>query len=74
MEPCKHTTLTLVQADTKQRCRECHLVLSKEELGDSYCPECFEASDRRNYDFEEVDDGSEGKARYFCEDCGAEVG
>ena len=57
MEPCKHTTLALVQPEMKQRCRQCHLVLSKEELGDSFCPECFEASGQRKYDFDEVDDG-----------------
>lgn len=73
MGGCRHGTLVLAPVEVKRRCRECHLVLSAEELGESYCPECFEASGRRNYDFEEVVDGSKREAGYFCEDCGAAV-
>lgn len=74
MALCRHNTLVLSAIEVKRRCRECHLVLSAEELADSFCPECFEDSGRRNYDFEDVEDGSGRKAGYVCEDCGAAVG
>lgn len=70
---CRHTTFVLARPEVKRRCRACHLVLSAEELGDSYCPECYEARGERSYDFEDVPDESGGKARYFCESCGASV-
>ena len=74
MESCRHTTLVLAKVEVKRRCCKCHLSLSTEELGDSFCPECFESSGRRNYDFEDIEDASVGEPRYFCEDCGAAVG
>ena len=74
MESCRHATLVLVRAEVKRRCRHCQLVLSTEELGDSFCPECFEEQGQRNYDFENVKDAAKGKTLYFCEDCGAGVG
>lgn len=74
MERCRHTTFVLARVETKKRCRTCHLVLSTDELGDSYCPECFEARGERCYDFEDVVDGAKEEARYFCESCGASVG
>ena len=74
MEFCRHTTLVLAPVQPKLRCRTCHLSLSTEELGDSFCPECFEANGQRNYDFEDVEDESSGRPTYFCEDCGSQVG
>lgn len=74
MESCRHPTLVLARVEVKRRCRRCHLSLSTAELADSFCPECFEENGERNYDFEEVENESEGKPQYFCEDCGAEVG
>ena len=73
MESCRHLRLVLVRAEVKRRCRQCQLVLSIEELGDSFCPECYEEKGQRNYDFENVKDATEGKALYLCEDCGAGI-
>ena len=72
--PCRHLTLVLVQSERKRRCQQCQLVLSAAELGDSFCPECFEERGLRNYDFEEVAEDPKGKPRYFCEDCGVGIG
>ena len=73
MESCRHRTLVLVRAEAKVRCRTCHLSLSREELGSSHCPECYEARGERNYDFEEVAEAPDGGAAYVCEDCGVRV-
>jgi hypothetical protein len=45
--------------------------MAGEELGDGYCPECFERSGKRNYEFEELETATEGAATYRCEECGA---
>jgi hypothetical protein len=45
--------------------------LSAEELGDGCCPECFDVTGRRRYDFEDVAAGDDGGPRYRCEICGA---
>jgi hypothetical protein len=42
------------------------------DLGDGYCPECFEVYGEKRYDFDEMAAIGEG-ARYRCEDCGAIV-
>jgi hypothetical protein len=44
------------------------LTINAEELGDGYCPECFEISGKKQYEFDEME--SEGVARYRCEECG----
>jgi hypothetical protein len=44
-----------------------------EDLGDACCPECFEVSGEKRYDFEEITTMGERSARYRCEDCGAIV-
>ena len=71
MTPCRHATLELlVERKSTMRCRRCHLTLAAEELGDGYCPECFDSSGTKHFDFEELaHTGSQG-SRYRCEDCG----
>jgi rubrerythrin len=74
MASCNHSTLELLQSRTRTvRCRQCHLTLDGEELGDGHCPECFEKSGRRHYDFEEVDAAGDGSVAYRCEECGVIV-
>jgi predicted RNA-binding Zn-ribbon protein involved in translation (DUF1610 family) len=71
MVPCSHTTLELVHSRKRTvRCRRCHLTLDAEELLDGHCPECFERSGRRNYEFEEIAVQDDKAARYRCEECG----
>ena len=43
------------------RCRHCHLTLDGEELGDGYCPECYDRSGERRYEFDDA--GSAGRWR-----------
>jgi hypothetical protein len=70
---CHHTTLELLPARKRTvRCRHCHLTMDGAEMGDGHCPECFEDSGVRRYDFEEVESG-EGAVAYRCEECGAIV-
>ena len=71
MTPCRHATLELlVERKSTMRCRRCHLTMAAEELGDGYCPECFDISGTKHFDFEELaHTGSQG-SRYRCEDCG----
>ena len=40
------------------------------ELGTSHCPECYETSGAKRYDFEPVAPAAEGPSRLRCEDCG----
>jgi hypothetical protein len=42
----------------------------REELGDGFCPECFETSSKR-YEFEELAAMETNVARYRCEEFGA---
>lgn len=71
MASCHHTALELLPARKRTvRCRHCHLTMDGAELGDGHCPECFESSGVRRYDFEDIDSG-EGAATYRCEACGA---
>ena len=74
MDSCKHTSLVLLAGQKDRvRCRRCHLTIEKNELGDSYCPECFDARGEKRYDFEEVKaSGTEG-TNYRCEECGVIV-
>ena len=52
------------------RCKRCHLTLSADELGDGYCPECFDRTGAKHYDFESLANSSGNVVRYRCEDCG----
>ncbi len=68
---CDHKNLLLLAArPDKLRCRHCHLTLTADELGNSHCPECFEATGKRRYAFEPVAAPVDQAARYRCEDCG----
>jgi predicted RNA-binding Zn-ribbon protein involved in translation (DUF1610 family) len=71
MASCTHQHLVLLPGHSPRvRCRHCHLTINKEELGNSFCPECFESSGRRRADFEPVEHPAEEATRYRCEDCG----
>lgn len=71
MTSCKHSILALLPEKKKLlRCRRCHLRISADELGKGHCPECFEMSGEKEYDFEEITAEETGKARYRCEECG----
>jgi hypothetical protein len=39
-------------------------------LNNNYCPECFEVSGKKRYDFEEVKNLKIESTKYRCEDCG----
>jgi hypothetical protein len=40
------------------------------ELNNRYCPECFEVTGKKRYDFEEVKEPKKEITQYRCEDCG----
>jgi hypothetical protein len=74
MPSCNHNKLELLQSRKRTvRCRRCHLTLDAEELGDDPCPECFDKSGRRHYDFEEIAAGGTSSVSYRCEECGVIV-
>jgi len=71
MTPCRHMNLVLLPDEkNKLRCRHCHLVITPEELQGGFCPECYEATGKKLYDFEEIKAEENGHTRYRCEDCG----
>ncbi len=71
MSSCKHSILDLLPVKKNVlRCRYCHLTIKADELGESYCPECYEINGNKQFDFEEVAKGDNGRAKYRCEDCG----
>ena len=71
MASCNHSTLELLpERKTTLRCRHCHLTISGEELGEGFCPECFDASGSKRYEFERIEGGEAAGARYRCEECG----
>ena len=75
MTLCKHSTLELLpQPKPTLRCRRCHLTISAEELGDGFCPECFDSTGAKNYDFETVINTASNVVRYRCEECGVIIG
>ena len=72
MTACNHSKLIqLPEEKNRLRCRHCHLTIKADELGESYCPECFEMDGNKYYDFEELPAEKSVTARYRCEDCGA---
>jgi len=72
MTACKHKKLELIQpCKDKLRCTYCNLVISKEELTNDYCPECYHVRGVRHYEFEEVKGKPGAAVRYRCEECGA---
>lgn len=71
MPRCKHKNLVLISENKeKLRCRDCHLTISREELADGYCPECYEERGVKNKNFERVEMKEGSKVRYRCEGCG----
>jgi len=71
---CNHSKLTLLSEKKKRvRCRDCHLTIKADELGDGYCPECFEMHGKKQCNFEAVEATDEGKAIYRCEECGVTI-
>jgi hypothetical protein len=71
MTACRHITLELLPVRHRTlRCGHCHLTIDGDELGDGCCPECFDRSGERNYEFEEVENRASAEASYRCEECG----
>ncbi len=74
MAACQHLKLALVRdTQARVRCRHCHLTIKPAELPGRYCPECFEATQTKRYDFEEVVVADPGIVRYRCEECGGMI-
>ncbi|MCG8336906.1 MAG: hypothetical protein MJE63_20560 [Proteobacteria bacterium] len=72
MSECLHKNLVLIkESSDKLRCIHCHLTITPDELNDSYCPECYEESGRKRYDFEQIEAAEQDSSQYRCEDCGA---
>ncbi|MEN8264583.1 MAG: hypothetical protein ABFR82_14095 [Nitrospirota bacterium] len=72
MTTCSHTTIVLLpERKNILRCLHCHLTIRAEELGGSYCPECYEADGNKKYDFEKTETKEPETDRYRCENCGA---
>ena len=71
MESCTHKNLVLLSAPADRvRCLHCHLTIARDELPDRYCPECYETTGRKRFDFEPVADQPARQVQYRCEDCG----
>jgi len=71
MSACPHHQLVLVrEPHVRLRCRHCHLTLTAAELPGRYCPECFETTHTKRYEFEEVRPADAGRVSYRCEVCG----
>jgi len=71
MTSCKHLTLELIpERKSTVRCKRCHLTMSADELGDGYCPECFDSTGVKHFDFESLASSSGNVVRYRCEECG----
>ena len=71
MSSCSHTTFELLpEPASRLRCRHCHLTLARDDLKDGFCPECFDNSGLKQYEFEELVEAKSGIARYRCEKCG----
>jgi hypothetical protein len=72
MDECSLKTMSLLkQPAGKLRCKKCHLVISADELGGGYCPECYAVGNEKRYDFEELSAGTGEVTRYRCDECGA---
>ncbi len=74
MLTCRHNRLLLLPTSgIRLQCRQCHLTISAEELDGGYCPECYDSTGVRQYDFTPVSDEDDTVARYRCEDCGVVI-
>lgn len=70
MTHCPHKVLVLVpEREQRVRCTLCHLTISRDELGQGHCPECYAERGERRYDFEEVKEEGDAPVRYRCERC-----
>lgn len=68
---CLHKNLVLLAVPKDRvRCRHCQLTIKRDELYNRYCPECYETTGAKRYDFEEVVEPSVSQTQYRCEDCG----
>jgi hypothetical protein len=68
---CTHRQLMLLPATPHRlRCRYCHLTINAADLTYRYCPECFETSNTKRYDFEDIVTADADIVRYRCEECG----
>jgi predicted RNA-binding Zn-ribbon protein involved in translation (DUF1610 family) len=71
MNACSHHHLLLLSKQSHRvRCQHCHLTINANELSNRYCPECFEVSGKKRYDFAEVKEQKKESVQYRCEDCG----
>ncbi len=71
MTDCKHDVLVLLpQKSGRLRCLHCHLTIKADELGDGYCPECFDTQGKRHFDFEEIKSSGKETTVYRCDECG----
>lgn len=71
MVSCDHSTLELLpEKKDRLRCRHCHLTIDADELGDGYCPECFENEGKKRYEFDPIKAVERSLPRYRCERCG----
>ena len=67
---CNHKNLQLVAEPKKRlRCRHCHLTITENELGNKFCPECYEQHGKKRYDFDDVKDKKTKLTQYKCEQC-----
>jgi len=74
MSSCAHTNLIqLPVPEKKVRCQHCHLTLKANDLEQEYCPECFELSGEKRYDFEMLETEASSSVKYRCEDCGVMI-
>ncbi len=74
MSACTHRQLVLVrETSARLRCRHCHLTIKAADLPGRYCPECFETTHTKQYDFEEVVPVDSGRVYYCCEACGGRI-
>ena len=72
MAECFHSTLELLpEPKSKLRCQRCNLTIAAEDLGDGFCPECFENGGVKHFEFSPVAKVGEQVVRYRCEECGA---
>jgi Zn finger protein HypA/HybF involved in hydrogenase expression len=72
MSACPHRHLVLVrETHARLRCRYCHLTITAADLSGRYCPECFETTHTKRYDFDEVRLADSGRVSYRCEACGS---
>ena len=74
MSDCMHRQLVLVRdTHARIRCRHCHLTIKATDLSGRYCPECFETTHTKRYDFDEVVPVDSGIVYYRCEACGGMI-